>query len=268
MQVNETKMRLLKVGLLIVLASFILVELCEGARGGRSGGRSSRSGRKSSAGSRSSGGASKPKITKTTPIKATTRKTAVINRQTKIGSRSNTFRNVLLGYVVYRYAFSSAPVYRQGYPMHGRYVQIPEKRAVRVMSTETRMLDHDRKPCIEKEHEGVERTLPSDAQKNVVGVNMTITYGSEKPIEFNGINQNFTLREKEGVDFVIVSRTQYNITLVAGRNCTVVEERMEGTVVHLYETNPDGASTTVLNTWLLLFTTVIAFLWAKNPEHS
>ena len=182
-------------GFLVVLASFIFVELCEGARGargGRSGGRSSgsRSGRKSS-GSRSSGGASKPKITKTTPIKPISRQTAVINSQTKSGSRSNTFRNVLLGYVVYRYAFSSAPVYRQGYPMHGRYVQIPEKRAVRVMSTETRMLDHDRKPCIEKEHEGVNQTLPSDAQKNVVRVNTTITYGSEMPIEFNGINQNF-----------------------------------------------------------------------------
>ena len=144
--------------------------------------------------------------------------------------------------------------------MYGRYVQIPEKRAVRVMFTETRMLDHDWKPCIEKDHEGVNYTLPTDVQKNVVRVNMTITYGSEKPIEFNGINQNFTLREKEEADFVIVSRTQYNITLVAGRNCTVVEERMEGTVVHLYETNPDGASTTVVNIWLLLSATVIAFL--------
>ena len=76
--------------LLITIVLMVMVELSETRRrGGISrGSRSSRS-RSSSGGS-----SSKPEVIKYTPIKATSVRSPVIVKQTKLGSRSSTFKRV------------------------------------------------------------------------------------------------------------------------------------------------------------------------------
>ena len=54
--------------------------------------------------SRSIGGsASEPRITKTTPIKATTFRSPVIVKQAQLGSRTKLYTRVVAGYLVTRY---------------------------------------------------------------------------------------------------------------------------------------------------------------------
>lgn len=140
----------------MVFILFFALDDDEAARGRSSGGSRSKIRSKSkSKNSRSSGGSSssgssgsKPKITKYTPIKATTIRSPVITRQTKLGSRSDTFTKVLMGYMVFRYTFATAPVYRRGYPMYGSYVSIPEKRAVRVIYEEQKLLNAKGELCL------------------------------------------------------------------------------------------------------------------------
>ena len=122
--------------LLITIVLMEIVELSE-ARGRGGGGRSvssrgSRGTRSSRSRSKSGGFSLKPKITKYTPMKTTSVRSSVIVKQTKLCSRSNTFKKVVVAYLVTRCAFSSAPVYRQGYPMYQSFVSIPKERAVRV----------------------------------------------------------------------------------------------------------------------------------------
>ena len=100
----------------ITIVLMVMVELSETigrGGGGRSGGsRGSRGTRSSRSRSRSGGSSSKPKITRYTPIKATSVRSPVIVKLTKLGSRSSTFKKVVVAYLVTRYAFSSAPVCR------------------------------------------------------------------------------------------------------------------------------------------------------------
>ena len=76
--------------LLITIVLMVMVELSETRRCGGS----SRGSRSSRSRSRSGGSSSKPKITKYTPIKATSVRSPVIVKQTKLGSRSSTFKRV------------------------------------------------------------------------------------------------------------------------------------------------------------------------------
>ena len=137
--------------LLVAIVLMVMVELSETrgrGGGGRSGGsRGSRGSSRSR--SRSGGSSSKPKITKYTPIKATSVRSPVIVKQTKLGSRSSTFKRVVVAYLMTRYAFSSAPVYRQGYPMYRSYVSIPKQRAVRVTYERERLLNDKGDLCLD-----------------------------------------------------------------------------------------------------------------------
>ena len=76
--------------LLITIVLMVMVELSETRRRGGSS-RGSRSIRSRSS---SGGSSSKPKIIKYTPIKATSVRSPVIVKQTKLGSRSSTFERV------------------------------------------------------------------------------------------------------------------------------------------------------------------------------
>ena len=124
--------------LLVAIVLMMMVELSE------TRGRIGRSRR-----SRSKGSSSKPKITKYTPIKATSVRSPVIVSQTHYGSRSITFKKVVFANSQHRHPFSSAPVYRMGYPMYRSYVSIPKKRAVRVTYERERLLDDNGNLCLD-----------------------------------------------------------------------------------------------------------------------
>ena len=60
-------------------------------------------------------------------------------------------------------------------------------------------------------------------------------------------------------DFEIKTVAQYNVTIVEGTSCSRVEKTVNGTMITLYETNPNKARVLYANTALLvLFTIAVA----------
>ncbi|KAL9955442.1 hypothetical protein ACROYT_G036770 [Oculina patagonica] len=242
----------------IFLIVLVLVDLCD-ARGRGGGGRSggsrsggSRSSSKSRSRSRSgSSGSSKPKITKYTPIKPKTVRSPVIVSQTRQGSRSSMFKRVVVGYLVYRYGLSSAPVYRHGYPMYRSYVAIPKDRAVRLSYEEEKLLDAQGNLCLGKSSEN--KPLRQEIDDNLVELNTTIKYkNTGKTVKLHGIDNTVSLEDIKGQDFEVTSSARYDTTLVEGTNCTQIEKKVVGTMVEMYATNPDSASAVYINYNLLL----------------
>lgn len=142
---------------LLLLVTLVLVVISEAARGRSGGGRGG--GRSRSRGSSRSRSSLSPniRITKYTPIKPTTASSPVIVTQTKVGLRSGTFKKAVYGYIVLHHRLKNAIVFRQGYPMYGSYVSIPDKRAVRITSEEENLLDSEGYLCLGQSY--CERTL-------------------------------------------------------------------------------------------------------------
>lgn len=221
--------------ILLLFITVLLVVLSEarGRGGSRSGGRRSSSSR------RSGGSSSKPKITKNTPITATTVRSPVIVRQTTLGSRPSSFKRIVAGYILYRYALSTAPVYRSGYPMDRSYVQIPNKRAVRVNVEEEQLLDSNGGLCLGQSSQNY--TLRVGIDDNLVELKTTVTY-MRTGVTKTYYNDTVSLEDINEQNFKVISRARYNTTIVVGTSCTQVEKSVEGTMVTLYETNPNKGS--------------------------
>lgn len=247
----------------VVFILFFALDDGEAARGRTSGGSRSKIRSKSkSKNSRSSGGSSssgssgsKPKITKYTPIKATTIRSPVITRQTKLGSRSDTFTKVLMGYMVFRYTFATAPVYRRGYPMYGSYVSIPEKRAVRVIYEEQKLLNAKGELCLNQS--SANQTLREGINDNLVELNTTVKYEDGEMQSYYGINNAISLEDIKEENFEVISRARYNTTIVEKTSCAQVESKINGTMIEMYETNPNIADHLRLSNNLLYFIVIV-----------
>ena len=232
---NSTKMRLTTV-FIVTIVLIAMVELSETR--GRSGG--SRSFRTSRTRSSSGGSSSKPKITKYTPITATSARSPVIVSQTQMGSRSSTFKKVVVAYLVTRYAFSNAPVYRQGYPMYRIYVSIPEERAIRVTYERERLLDEEGNLCLGSS--AGNQTIEEGIDDNLVHLNTTVKYKNGETKTLLGVDKTVSLEDIKDQDFKVICLASYNVAIVKGTTCTQVEKTIEGTMVTMYETNPNGSS--------------------------
>lgn len=254
-------MKLHKIVLLCILILVLIAMDFSEARG-RGGGRSGSSSR-SRGSSRNSGGSSRSrssrgsntakKVTKYTPIKATSARSPVIVTQATKGSRSRTFTKVFVGYMIARYAFGSAPVYRYGYPMYRSYVTIPENRAVRLASEERKLLDADGNLCVNKTRKEEEQTLLEGIDEHLVELNTTIVYKETGKVKrFEGIDKTVSLEDIEKEDFALMSNARYNMTIVNGTNCTQIEKKVKGTMVAMYQTNPNNAGMLYISYKLLL----------------
>ncbi|XP_022800962.1 uncharacterized protein LOC111338712 [Stylophora pistillata] len=253
----------------VFLAAIVLiatVELSEtrGRSGrGRSGGFKSSRSRKTS--HSSSWSSSKPKITKYTPIKATSVRSPVIVSQTKLGSRSSTFKKVVFAYAVHRYTFNNAPVYRQGYPLYRSYVFIPEEKAVRVTYERERLLDDEGKLCLDSLARN--QSMKEGVADNLVDLKTTVKYKNCETKTLHGINNTVSLEDIKDQDFEVVSLARYNISIVTGTTCKQVEKIVEGTMVTLYETNPNGSSQLNISKNILSFV-ITLFLFIKTFRYS
>lgn len=236
--------------LIIITLMSVMLELSHAARGRSGGGsRGGSSGSRKSSGSKSSSGSgAKTKVGKYDPIKPTTVRSPVIVKQTKVGSRSDVLKRVLFGYVVYHYAFSNAPVYRGGYPMYGSYVTIPEKRAVRITHEEQTLLNDGGDKCLSEDSKM--STLREGIGENLVELKTTVKYKNGKTQIYN--NSTISLEDIKEEDFEVITRARYNTTIVAGTSCTQVEKKVQGTMVTLYETNPNAANSLNSNYMLLI----------------
>ena len=236
--------------LIIITLMSVMMELSQAARGRSGGGsRGGSSGSRKSSGSKSSSGSgSKTNVGKYDPIKPTTVRSPVIVKQTKVGSRSDVLKRVLFGYVLYSYAFGNAPVYRGGYPMYGSYVTIPEKRAVRITYEEQKLLNDGGDKCLSEDSKM--STLREGIGENLVELKTTVKYKNGKTQIYN--NSTISLEDIKEEDFEVITRARYNTTIVAGTSCTQVEKKVQGTMVTLYETNPNAANSLNSNYMLLI----------------
>ena len=242
------KMRFATV-LLVAIVLMMMVELSE------TRGRKGRSGR-----SRSKGSSSKSKITKYTPIKATSVRSPVIVSQTHYGSRSITFKKVVFANSQHRHPFSSAPVYRMGYPMYRSYVSIPKKRAVRVTYERERLLDDNGNLCLDTS--AGSQTLKEGIDDNLVELTTTVKYKNGETKTLHGVDKTVSLEDIKDQDFEVVSLARYNLIIVTGTTCTKVETTIEGTMVIMYETNPNSSNKLNINN--ILLSVVITLLMFMN----
>ena len=254
----------------LILVVALLLDDVSGGRGSRRGGRSSRGGssggrrtsfrssRRSSSSSRRRSSQygpdspSKPRITKFTPIKPTTFRTPVIAKQTKLGSRAKLFTGVVAGYLVTKYLLRNAPVYRGGFPVYGSYVSIPQNRAVRLSSERVSLLDSNGNLCLGRSTQ--KRTLKGGIEDNIIELNTTVNYTASpgNVTTLYGVNSTVSLEDIKEQNFTVTTRARYNVTVVDNSDCTQVEKEVNGTMVQLYKTNPNGAGTANINTKLFI----------------
>ena len=205
----------------------------------------------------SSGGSLKPKITKTTPIKATKFSSPVIKSQAKLGSRTQLFTKFAAGYLFTRYLLSGAPVYRGGFPVYGSYVSIPEKRAVRLTSERVSLLDSNGRLCLAQSSR--RRSLREGIENSLIEVRTTVKYqGSLKDDKtFTGIKNTAPLKDVKDKTFTVTSRARYRIPVVENTQCTQVEKQVSGTMIQLYEYNPNGAGLISIDLRLIFASIVV-----------
>ena len=260
----STKIRVTTV-FLVAVVLLVMVEESE-TRGRGGGGRSG--GSRSSGFSRTSSSkkfGSKSKITKYTPIKATSARSPVIVSQTKLGSRLSAFNAVLFAYAVHRYAFSSAPVYRQRYPMYRSYVSIPEQGAVRVTCESERLLNDRGNLCLDTS--AGNQTIKEGIDDNLVNLRTKVKYKNGETKTLHGINNTVSLEDIKDQGFEIVSLARYNNSIVTGTTCKQVEKTVEGTMVMLYETNPNGSGQLNINK-KILSSVVTLFVFINTFRYS
>lgn len=196
-----------------------------------------------------------PRITKTTPIVATKFSSPVIKLQTKLGLRTQLFKNVVAGYNVTRYELSEAPVYRGGFPVHGSYVSIPENRAVRLSSERVSLLDSNGSLCLGQSSK--ELTLKGGIENNITEVRSAVKYENSQ----NDKNNTIPLNDVKDKTFTVTSRARYGIPVVDNTQCTQVEKEVNGTMIQLYEFNPNTAGITGVDSRLIFDSiTVIGIL--------
>ena len=108
------------------------------------------------------------------------------------------------------------------------------------------------------------QTLREGIDEDLVELNTTIKYKKTGNIvRLYGINNTVSLKNVKGEDFEVVTRARYNVSIVEGTNCSQVEKRIEGTMVEMYETNPNDARTVIyISNKLLLSSIVLALLIA------
>ena len=236
----------------IIVVVLLLLSDVDARGGGRSGGRSSRGG--SSRTSRTSGGSRSTgrRITRTTSITPTTFRTPVIKAQTGSVSRTKLFPKFAAGYLLTRYTLLNAPVYRDGFPVHGSYVSIPEDRAVRLSTERVRLLDSNGSLCLGLSHQN--RTLEEGIENHLLELETTVKYkdSPQKDETLFGVNNTVSLEDIKEKNFTVTTRARYNVTVLKDTNCTQAETQVTGTMVQLYEFNPNTGSILGLNFKLIL----------------
>ena len=141
--------------------------------------------------------------------------------------------------------------------MYRNYVSIPKNRAVRLSYEEEKLMDARGNLCLGGSAKN--QTLREGIDDKLVELNTTVMYKKTgKTMKLYGINNTVSLEDVKGDEFEVTSRARYNDSIVAGTNCSQVEKRIEGTMVEMYETNPNSARRVHINYKLLLAS--IAFI--------
>jgi len=135
--------------------------------------------------------------------------------------------------------------------MYRTYAEVPDDRAVRITSEEQRLLNDQGNLCLGRS--STKQTLLEGIDDNLIALKTTVKYtdtGETK--EYHGVDKTISLEDIKDKNFQITTTARYNKTIVAGTTCTQIEKKVGGTMVQLYETNPDSASAIFINVKLLM----------------
>ena len=208
-------------------------------------------------------GTSEFKISKSMPIKPVKFCSPVIKSQTIRGSRTKLFTRAASGYLVMRYALNKAPVYREGFPVYKNYVSIPEERAVRISSERVSLLDANGNLCLG--YSSIPRTLKDGLEKNLVELKTTVIYKTNpEKVHITilyGVNNTISLEDIKEKNFTVTILTRYNITVLRDTDCTQVEKQINGTMIEMYETNPDFISQVIRVILWPVFSLIVICCW-------
>ena len=157
------------------------------------------------------------------------------------------------------YALNKAPVYREGFPVYEKYVSIPEERAVRISSERVSLLDANGNLCLG--YSSIPRTLKDGLEKNLVELKTTVIYETNPENVYitilYGVNNTISLEDIKEKNFTVTILARYNVTVLRDTDCTQVEKQINGTMIEMYETNPDFISQVI---GLLIFSVFLLFL--------
>lgn len=130
---------------------------------------------------------------------------------------------------------------------------------MRLSHDEEKLLDDQDELCLEKL--AGNRTLEEGIDQNLVELNTTVKYSDEIVVKLHEINNTISLKDIKDQDFKISNLARYNTSIVAGTTCTQVAMTVQGTMVIMYERNPNRASLLKINNKLLLVVfSLFAFL--------
>ena len=92
-------------------------------------------------------------------------------------------------------------------------------------------------------YSSIPRTRKEGLEKNLVEVKTTVIYKKNPENVYitipHGVNNTISLEDIKDKNFDVKILARYNITVLRDTDCTQVEKQINGTMIEMYETNPD-----------------------------
>ena len=92
-------------------------------------------------------------------------------------------------------------------------------------------------------YSSIPRTRKEGLEKNLVEVKTTVIYKKNPENVYitipYGVNDTISLEDIKDKNFDVKILARYNITVLRDTDCTQVEKQINGTMIEMYETNPD-----------------------------
>ena len=136
---------------------------------------------------------------------------------------------------------------------------------MRLSYEEEKLLDDEGELCLGESRASL--SLKEGIDDNLVELNTTVKYSNGRMVKLFGVNNTVSLEDIKNEQFEVTSRARYNTSIVTGTSCTQVEKTVKGTMVTMYETNPNGASQLDINNKLFTaLTALFAFYMSAFPH--
>ena len=141
-------------------------------------------------------------------------------------------------------------------------MSIPEERAIRLSSERVNLLDANGNLCLG--NSSIPRTLKEGIGKNLFELNTTVIYKTkpEKVIRLYGIENTVSLEDIKDKNFTVTTRARYNVTVIVteNTNCTQVERQVNGTMIELFEDNPDAEISSTLGVPEIITLSIVSII--------
>ena len=84
----------------------------------------------------------------------------------------------------------------------------------------------------------------------------------EKVIRLYGTENTFSLEDIKDKNFTVTTRARYNVTVIVteNTNCTQLERQVNGTMIELFEDNPDAEISSTLGVGTIITLSVVSVL--------